>query len=179
MHVTSEEKNQLPLHAACLGNSIRRNPETPSPQSYLSPPTPKRILGSGSEQTPAADMVKHLLEKGARVNDTDYQGRSALALCRSLSLSLSLSRSRSLSVSLSLPVALNVCVCACASTLSCADTDTSTHTCMRPCAHARHEGASKNDGSLSDGLRAVVSVLEHYGAREIGLLKRLFVCVYV
>ena len=56
LHVTSREKNELALHAACLAK--------------------------GSGKTTAAGMVQHLLENGARVNEIDYQGRSALAICK-------------------------------------------------------------------------------------------------
>ncbi len=56
LHVTGKTKDLLPLHVACLGE--------------------------GSEECSAAQMVELLISAGARVNDLDAQGRSALTLCR-------------------------------------------------------------------------------------------------
>ncbi|EKX44287.1 hypothetical protein GUITHDRAFT_139837 [Guillardia theta CCMP2712] len=56
LHVTSKQKNQLALHAACLG--------------------------AGSPSCSPAEMVDYLLQVGARVNEPDGYGRSAMAICR-------------------------------------------------------------------------------------------------
>jgi len=56
MHVTSTKKNLLALHAACTG--------------------------SGSSKCTPAEMVQALLTAGAKVNEPDGQGRSALAVCK-------------------------------------------------------------------------------------------------
>lgn len=56
LHVTGKTRDLLPLHVACLA--------------------------AGSAECSAAHMVALLLREGARVNDLDAHGRSALTLCR-------------------------------------------------------------------------------------------------